>query len=235
MKPSSRLARPRQRLGGARPTQAAADRSFVSQKGGVGKSTLGAPVRRRRRASRPQAAACRFRSRTTDLRGVERDQAAACGRTRHRRPSLQEPQEATQEPRSAPKSSWSTHAASLTNSRRRSRRTATSCSCRPAPRATILRPTLALARKLAKNGAEGRSSSCSRRSAARKFSCKRRPRRSRASGFELLAERRPQRDGFQADLDSGRAGREARNPYFREAAEKMEQALFARAQSAKPR
>ena len=42
------------------------------------------------------------------------------------------------------------------------------------------------------------------------------------SGFDLLAEHWPLRDGFQADLDAGRAGRESRNPYLREAAERME-------------
>jgi chromosome partitioning protein len=55
------------------------------------------------------------------------------------------------------------------------------------------------------------------------------------AGFELLAERWPQRDGFQIDLDFGRAGRESRNPYLREAAEKMEAALFARVERARPR
>ena len=55
------------------------------------------------------------------------------------------------------------------------------------------------------------------------------------SGFELLGEHWPLRDGFSIDLDAGRAGREARNPYLREAAEKMEEALFMRIAKAKPR
>ena len=55
------------------------------------------------------------------------------------------------------------------------------------------------------------------------------------SGFELLDEQWPLRDGFQADLDVGRAGRETRNPYLRETAEKMEAALFSRIEAAKPR
>ncbi len=54
------------------------------------------------------------------------------------------------------------------------------------------------------------------------------------AGFELLSEHWPQRDGFQSDLDSGRAGREARNPYLREIAERMEEALWARTMKAKP-
>ena len=37
------------------------------------------------------------------------------------------------------------------------------------------------------------------------------------------------RDGFQSELDAGRAGREAHNPYLREMAEKMENALMQRA------
>ena len=48
-----------------------------------------------------------------------------------------------------------------------------------------------------------------------------RPRRSKTieeAGFELLAEHWPQRDGFQADLDVGRAGRESRNPHLRDIA-----------------
>ena len=55
------------------------------------------------------------------------------------------------------------------------------------------------------------------------------------SGFELLAEHWPLRDGFQTDLDAGRAGRESRNPYLREAAERMETALFKRAAEATSR
>ncbi len=46
------------------------------------------------------------------------------------------------------------------------------------------------------------------------------------AGFELLPEQWPLRDGFQADLDAGRAGRETRNPFLREVAERMEEALM---------
>ena len=98
-----------------------------------------------------------------------------------------------------------------------------------------LRPTLALARKLAKNGAEGRVVIVLSKIGRSEVQLQRATETIESAGFELLPERWPQRDGFQADLDSGRAGREARNPHLREAAEKMEQALFARAQSAKPR
>ena len=98
-----------------------------------------------------------------------------------------------------------------------------------------LRPTLALARKLAKHGADGRVVLVLSKIGRSDVQLQKAIETIAASGFELLAEHWPQRDGFQADLDSGRAGREARNPYLREAAEKMEQALFARAQSAKSR
>jgi chromosome partitioning protein len=98
-----------------------------------------------------------------------------------------------------------------------------------------LRPTLALARKLAKNGAEGRVVIVLSKIGRSEIQLKNAIAKIEDSGFELLSERWPQRDGFQIDLDAGRAGREARNPYLRQAAEKMEAALFARAQSAKPR
>ena len=97
-----------------------------------------------------------------------------------------------------------------------------------------LRPTLALARKL--RGAAPRGGSClsCRRSAARRRNSPRPWRRSRTR-LRAPREHWPQRDGFQSDLNSGRAGREARNPYLREIAGRMEEALFARAIKAKPR
>jgi chromosome partitioning protein len=55
------------------------------------------------------------------------------------------------------------------------------------------------------------------------------------AGFELLGEHWPLRDGFQADLDAGRAGRESHNSYLREAADRMEEALIRRALEAQPR
>ncbi len=50
-----------------------------------------------------------------------------------------------------------------------------------------------------------------------------------------MAEQWPLRDGFQADLDAGRAGRESRSPHLRETAERMEEALMRRTVDAKPR
>ena len=98
-----------------------------------------------------------------------------------------------------------------------------------------LRPTLALARKLAKHGAEGRLVIVLSKVGRSEAQLQKAVEAVAAAGFELLPEYWPQRDGFQSDLDLGRAGREARNPYLREAAEKMEAALFARAQRAQRR
>ena len=98
-----------------------------------------------------------------------------------------------------------------------------------------LRPTLNLARKLARRGAEGRLVMVLSKVGRSETQFERAVGTIENAGFELLGEHWPQRDGFQNDLDSGRAGREARNPYLREIAERMEQALFARAMKAKPR
>jgi len=98
-----------------------------------------------------------------------------------------------------------------------------------------LRPTLALARKLARRGAEGRLVLVLSKVGRSETQFSKAVETIEDAGFELLGEHWPQRDGFQSDLDSGRAGREARNPYLREIAERMEEALFARAVKAKPR
>ena len=103
------------------------------------------------------------------------------------------------------------------------------------PSGDDLRPTLALARKLARQGAEGRIVLVLARVGRSDAQVQRAIETIADSGFELLAEHWPQRDGFQIDLDSGRAGREARNPYLRETAERMESALFSRVERVKPR
>lgn len=48
------------------------------------------------------------------------------------------------------------------------------------------------------------------------------------AGHDLLSAIWPHRDGFQADLDAGRAGRETRNAYLKEAAMAVEEAIFER-------
>jgi chromosome partitioning protein len=98
-----------------------------------------------------------------------------------------------------------------------------------------LRPTLALARKLAKQGAEGRLVIVLSKIGRSETQLAKALETIEASGFELLEEHWPLRDGFQSDLDAGRAGRETRNPFLREVAEKMEDAIFARVDRAKPR
>lgn len=98
-----------------------------------------------------------------------------------------------------------------------------------------LRPTLALARKLAKRGADGRVVVVLSKIGRSEPQLARAAEAIAEAGFELLPEHWPLRDGFQADLDAGRAGREARNPFLREVAERMEEALMLRARAAKPR
>jgi chromosome partitioning protein len=98
-----------------------------------------------------------------------------------------------------------------------------------------LRPTLALARKLARSGAEGRLVVVLSKVGRSEPQLAKAIEAIEESGFDLLAEHWPLRDGFQADLDTGRAGRESRNPYLREAAERMEEALFRQTARAKPR
>jgi chromosome partitioning protein len=98
-----------------------------------------------------------------------------------------------------------------------------------------LRPTLALARKLAKHGAEGRLVVVLSKVGRSDVQIQKAVDIVEQAGFELLDEQWPLRDGFQSDLDFGRAGRESRNAHLREAAEKMEAALFARVERAKPR
>jgi chromosome partitioning protein len=98
-----------------------------------------------------------------------------------------------------------------------------------------LRPTLALARKLAKRGAEGRIVLVLTKVGRSETQLAKAIESIADAGFELLEEQWPLRDGFQGDLDSGRAGRESRNPHLRETAERMEDALMKRARAAAPR
>jgi len=103
------------------------------------------------------------------------------------------------------------------------------------PTGDDLRPTLALARKLAKRGADGRLVIVLSKVGRSEPQLDKARETIEEAGFELLSAHWPQRDGFQADLDSGRAGREAHNPYLREAAEALEEALLKRIAGAKPR
>ena len=92
-----------------------------------------------------------------------------------------------------------------------------------------LRPTLALARNLAKHGAEGRIAVILSRVGKSDALLEKAREVIKVSGFDLVEEIWPLRDGLQADLDAGRAGREARNAHLRETARRLEDALYARA------
>jgi chromosome partitioning protein len=96
-----------------------------------------------------------------------------------------------------------------------------------------LRPTLALARKLAKHGAEGKIVLILSKIGRSEKQLEVAKAAIEDSGFELLPALWPLRDGFQSDLDAGRAGREAHNPYLREMAQTMEQALAKRGKLAR--
>ena len=98
-----------------------------------------------------------------------------------------------------------------------------------------LRPTLGLAGKLARRGAEGRLVVVLSKVGRSEIQFAKAVETIEDAGYELLSEHWPQRDGFQSDLDAGRAGRESRNPHLREIAERMEQALWSRTLKAKPR
>ena len=90
-----------------------------------------------------------------------------------------------------------------------------------------LRPTLALARRLSKNRKIGNKiililskvGRSERLLETAKVTIE-------EAGFELLDSIWPERDGFQADLDIGKAGSEAHNPYLREAAKSIESDLL---------
>ena len=90
-----------------------------------------------------------------------------------------------------------------------------------------LRPTLALARRLAKTRSvsnkivivlskTGRSERLLEDAEATISE----------AGFDMLNAVWPERDGFQADLDVGRAGSESSNPYLKQAAKEVETAMM---------
>ena len=90
-----------------------------------------------------------------------------------------------------------------------------------------LRPTLSLARRLSKNRKIGNKivlvlskvGRSERLLETAKVTIE-------EAGFEVLDSIWPERDGFQADLDIGKAGSEAHNPYLREAAKSIESDLL---------
>jgi chromosome partitioning protein len=95
-----------------------------------------------------------------------------------------------------------------------------------------LAPTLALARKLVRQGAEGRVVLVLSKVGRSETQLHKAIQTIEDGGFELIKEHWPLRDGYQADLDIGRAGRESRNGHLREVAEKLETAIFDRIEKA---
>ena len=86
-----------------------------------------------------------------------------------------------------------------------------------------LRPTLALARRLSKTRKIGNKIVLVLSKVGRSQRLLETAKETIAeAGFEVLDSIWPERDGFQADLDIGKAGSEAHNPYLREAAESIE-------------
>ena len=90
-----------------------------------------------------------------------------------------------------------------------------------------LRPTLALARRLAKSSKVGSKVVLVLSKVGRS---ERLLENARIvideAGFDVLSHVWPERDGFQADLDMGRAGSESHNPHLRETAQRIEAELF---------
>jgi len=90
-----------------------------------------------------------------------------------------------------------------------------------------LRPTLALARRLSKNRKIGNKIVLVLSKVGRSERLLETARVTiEEAGFEVLDSIWPERDGFQADLDIGKAGSEAHNPYLREAAKSIESDLL---------
>jgi len=90
-----------------------------------------------------------------------------------------------------------------------------------------LRPTLALARRLSKSRKIGNKIVLVPSKVGRSERLLENAKEIIAeAGFEVLDSIWPERDGFQADLDNGKAGSEAHNPYLREAAESIEADLL---------
>ena len=86
-----------------------------------------------------------------------------------------------------------------------------------------LRPTLALARRLSKSRKIGNKIVLVLSKVGRSERLLEIAKETIAdAGFEVLDSIWPERDGFQADLDVGKAGSESHNPYLREAAQAIE-------------
>jgi chromosome partitioning protein len=91
-----------------------------------------------------------------------------------------------------------------------------------------LRPTLALARKLAKHGAEGKLMLVLAKTGRSERQVTLAVRQIEDCGFSVLGVNWAQRDGFQSEFDCGGVGLEARNRYLREIADQVGRAMLDR-------
>ncbi|HLH11981.1 MAG TPA: ParA family protein [Methylovirgula sp.] len=91
-----------------------------------------------------------------------------------------------------------------------------------------LRPTLALAQRLAKHGAEGKITIVLSKTGRSERQITGALEKIETQGFPVLAETWGLRDGLQSEFDSGGVGLESSNRYLREIAEQMERAMMAR-------
>jgi chromosome partitioning protein len=90
-----------------------------------------------------------------------------------------------------------------------------------------LRPTLALARRLAKSRSVGNKIVLVLSKTGRSERLLEQAEATISeAGFDMLNAVWPERDGFQADLDVGRAGSESSNPHLKQAAREVEQAML---------
>jgi chromosome partitioning protein len=89
-----------------------------------------------------------------------------------------------------------------------------------------LRPTLALARKIARNTNPDKVVLILSKTGRSERQIEDARTLIENAGFALLEAVWPQRDGFQAEFDSGRAGSEVSNPYLRQSAEAVEKAML---------
>lgn len=90
-----------------------------------------------------------------------------------------------------------------------------------------LRPTLALARRLAKTKAMSNKIVIVLSKTGRSERLLEDAESTIAeAGFDMLNAIWPERDGFQADLDVGRAGSESSNPHLKQAAREVESAMM---------
>ncbi len=95
-----------------------------------------------------------------------------------------------------------------------------------------LRPTLRLARELARHGAADKIVLVLSKVGRSEHQLDEAIGRIEDAGFATLEVAWPQRDGFQAEFDEGRAGAEASNAHLRQIATWVEDALLARTDAA---